>query len=120
MSDVFREIALPWRGEEYHITPSMALLRRVKAKGVNALALANACVKGGADPIDLTDVHQVFMAAAGVPVSEDESYAFITGGSDEMIEFQLAFVSAVLPSVALGKKPNPRPTTARGKKAAET
>ena len=119
MSEVFRELALTWQGEEYTFTPSLALLRRIKAKGIHALNLANACIKGGADPIDLTDVHRLFMAEAGVKVSEDESYAFITGGSEEMIEFQLAFVAAVLPSIDLGKKSKPQPTT-RKKAKAET
>jgi len=117
MSEVFRELALTWQGEEYTFTPSLALLRRIKAKGIHALNLANACIKGGADPIDLTDVHRLFMAEAGVKVSEDESYAFITGGSEEMIEFQLAFVAAVLPSIDLGKKSKPQPKTRKRAKA---
>lgn len=117
MSEVFRELTIQWQGEEYTITPSLALLRRIKAKGIHALNLANACIKGGADPIDLTDVHRLFMAEAGVKVSEDESYAFITGGSDEMIDFQLAFVAAVLPSIDLGKKSKPQPKTRKRAKA---
>ena len=117
MSEVFRELAIQWQGEEYAITPSLALLRRIKGKGIHALNLANACIKGGADPIDLTDVHRLFMAEAGVKVSEDESYAFITGGSDEMIDFQLAFVAAVLPSIDLGKKSKPQPKTRKRAKA---
>ena len=117
MSEVFRELTIQWQGEEYTITPSLALLRRIKAKGIHALNLANACIKGGADPIDLTDVHRLFMSEAGVKVSEEESYAFITGGSNEMIDFQLAFVSAVLPSIDLGKKSKPTTKTRTRAKA---
>lgn len=115
MSEVFREVTLSWRGDEYQITPSLALLKRVKAKGIHTLNLAQACIKGGADPIDLAAAHKLFMAQAGVTVSEDESYAFIVGGSQDVIDFQIAFVSAVLPSIDLGKKPTPRPTTGRGR-----
>jgi len=120
MSEVFREVTLPWRGEEYTITPSLALLRRIKGKGIHNLHLAQACINGGADPLDLATVHQIFMAQAGVNVSEDDSYEFIISGSEDMIEFQLAFVSAVLPSIDLGKKTKPRSTTGRGKAKTKT
>jgi hypothetical protein len=115
MSEVFREVALSWQGDEYHITPSLALLKRIKAKGIHTLNLAQACIQGGADPIDLAVAHKIFLAQAGVTVSEEDSYAFIVGGSQDVIDFQIAFVSAVLPSIDLGKKPTPRPTTGRGR-----
>lgn len=117
MSEVFREIVLKWHGEEYQIVPSLALLKRVKSKGIHTLDLARACIQGGADPIDLAMAHKIFMAEAGVSVSEDESYGFIVGGSADMIGFQLAFVSAVLHAVDLGKKNQPRTVKGRGKKA---
>ena len=117
MSQVFHEVTFTWGGEDYTIVPSLALLRRIKAKGINALRLANECLNGGVDPLDLVEVHRIFMAQAGVSVSEDDSYAFIVSGSPEMIEFQLSFVSCVLPSVDLGKKPKPRTKATRGKKA---
>jgi len=59
------------------------------------LNLVNACIKGGVDLIDLIDVYRLFMVEVGVKVFEDESYVFIMGGSDEMIDFQLVFVVVV-------------------------
>jgi len=123
MSEVFREIDLEWDGETYTIVPSMALLKRIKAKGINGLQLANACIQGGADPVDMAVVHAIFMKEAGVIVAEDESYGFITSGTDQMIDFQMAFVAAVLPSIDLGKKPvarSPKPRKAKAKKARAT
>lgn len=117
MSEVFRELTITWEGEDYTITPSLTLLKRVKAKGIHTLNLANACLNGGADPIELSDAHRIFMAEAGVKVSEDDSYAFIMSGSNDMIKFQLAFISAVLPAIDLGKKPEPR-SKGRGKRKA--
>jgi hypothetical protein len=106
MGEVFREVSIDWDGETYSITPSMALLRKIKQQGIHNLMLANACINGGADPLDLVVVHRMFMREAGVRVAEDESYEFIMSGSQEMIDFQMAYVSAVLPSIDLGKKPD--------------
>lgn len=105
MGEVFREVSIDWDGETYSITPSMALLRKIKQQGIHNLMLANSCINGGADPLDLVVVHRMFMREAGVKVAEDESYEFIMSGSQEMIDFQMAYVSAVLPSIDLGKKP---------------
>jgi hypothetical protein len=117
MSEVFREIELSWDGEVYTIVPSMALLKRVKAQGINNLVLANACIQGGADPIDMAIAHRIFMKDAGVTIAEDDSYGFIMSGTEEMIGFQMAYVSAVLPAIDLGKKPVARSTKPRAKKA---
>lgn len=106
MGEVFREVSIDWDGETYSITPSMALLRKIKQQGIHNLMLANACINGGADPLDLVIVHRMFMREAGVKVPEDDSYEFIMSGSQEMIDFQMAYVSAVLPSIDLGKKPD--------------
>lgn len=103
---VFREVSLEWRGEQHTITPSVLLLRRIKAEGINNLVLANECMHGGADPSELAVVHRIFMAAAGVLVTDDESYGFLTGGDTAaVVAFQTAYVNAVVPSVDLGKKP---------------
>lgn len=117
MSEVFREVSFSYDGQEYTIVPSLALLRRIKAKGINCLALATQCMNGGADPLDLAVAHNVFMSAAGVSLSEEDSYAFIVGASSDMISFQIGFVEAVLPSIDLGKKPAPRVAKAGGAKA---
>ncbi len=95
MGEVFREVSIDWDGETYSITPSMALLRKIKQQGIHNLMLANACINGGADPLDLVVVHRMFMREAGVKVAEDDSYEFIMSGSQEMIDFQMAYVSAV-------------------------
>ena len=91
------------------------MLTRIKAKGIHPLNLAPSCIQGGADPLALAVAHAIFLAQAGVTVSEAASYAFIVGGSQDVIDFQFAFVSAVLPSIDLGEKPPPRPTTGRGR-----
>lgn len=119
MSEVFREVELTWDGDVYTIVPSMALLKRVKAQGINNLLLANSCIQGGADPVDVAMAHRIFMKEAGVTLTEDESYLFVISGGPEMIGFQMAYVSAVLPQIDLGKKPDAPSTKTRAKKATQ-
>lgn len=102
---VFREIELLWEGKRHVMVPSVSLLRRVKGRGINNLTLAREVMYGGADPSELAVVHQMFMAEAGVSVSEEDSYGFLTGGDTaEVVAFQTAYVNAVVPSIDLGKK----------------
>lgn len=117
---VFREVTLQWRGEDYTMTPSVALLRRIKSQGVNNLRLAHECLSGGVDPSELAVAHHIFLKAAGAEVSENDSYEFLTEGNmADIVAFQEAYVQSVIPSVDLGKKPEARtksPATARAKK----
>lgn len=106
MGEVFREITLPWGGKDYTMTPDVGLLRRIKQQGINNLVLAGEVYHGGADPADLAVVHCLFMRAAGVEITEEDSYGFLTGDeTDEVVRFQQAYVGAVIPSIDLGKKP---------------
>jgi len=105
MGGVFREIELKWKGEVYTMTPSLSILRSIKSHGLNNVQLASECFHGGVDPCDLVIVHRAFLGAAGVSITEEESYEFLTSGASEVVEFQLAYVQAVIPSVDLGKKP---------------
>lgn len=122
MSEVFREVSFTCNGTEYTITPSMALLRRIKAAGVNNMDLAQRCLRGGADALDLVTVHRAFMADAGAPIGDDQSYLWLTSGNvSELTSFQTAYVQSVLPGVDIGKKPAaPAPNRATRKPKAKT
>jgi hypothetical protein len=122
MSEVFRTVSFLYDGREVTLTPSIALLRRLKAAGINNMLLATQCVKGGADALDLITVHRAFLQEGGTFISEDESYAWLTGGNvEEIMSFQSAYVSAVLPGVDLGKKPDaPAPKKAKPKRNSQT
>ena len=108
MSEVFRQVDFLFRGRTVTLVPSIELLRRIKAKGINTTQLAQLCSNGGADALDVTTIHQAFLIEAGVrDVSEAESYAFImSGNTKEISSFMLAYVNAVLPGIDLGKKPD--------------
>ena len=106
MGEVFREITLKWEGVDYTMTPSVGVLRRIKQQGINNLVLAGEVYHGGADPSELAVVHKLFMAEAGVNITEEASYGFLTGDdTGSVVEFQQAYISAVIPSIDLGKKP---------------
>lgn len=107
MSQVFREVTFTYGGRDYTLVPSISLLRRFKAKGINTMLLAQQCIQGGSDVLDLVTVHQTYVVeAGGDPVSEEDSYAWLTGGNvPEIMSFQSAFVASVLPGIDLGKKP---------------
>lgn len=106
MSEVFREVTFTFDGTEFTLVPSIALLRRIKGQGINCMLLAQACLNGGADPLDLVTALRAFVVASGSKApDEDDAYQWLTNGNtNEIISFQTAFVSAVLPSIDLGKK----------------
>jgi hypothetical protein len=102
---VFRETEIDWQGGTYRLTPSVGLLRQIKAAGINNLRLAHECIHGGADPSELAIPLRIFLTAAGVKVTEDECYSYLTSGDHIGIaNFQLAYCQAVIPSIDLGKK----------------
>ena len=108
MSEVFRQVDFLFREKTVTLVPSLSLLRRIKAMGINHLLLAQQCLQGGADLLDLTIVHNQFLIEGGVTdVTEDESYLFMTeGNAKEFTSFQTAYVNAVMPGIDLGKKPD--------------
>jgi hypothetical protein len=102
---VFREQTFKYKGQPVTMTPSLALLRRIKGQGVNNVVTATKCLNGGLDLEDLVIVHVAFLQAGGVNITEDESYAYLSGDNvGEVLAFQMAYVESVLPSVDLGKK----------------
>ena len=103
---VFREQSFDYEGASLTFVPSLALLKRIKVRGINNVMLANKCINGGVDLEDLATVHCEMVMAAGGKCTEEESYGFLTGGDQaEIFSFQQAYISSVLPSVDFGKKP---------------
>jgi len=103
---VFREVSFQWRGREVTVTPDIALLRRIKGRGINNLRLAHECMSVGPDPSELAIALSAFLAAAGIRAAEDECYGDLVGADHAAVmSFQEAYVQAVVPNVDLGKKP---------------
>lgn len=119
MGDVFREITYQYLGEDVTIVPSMALLGRVKSKGINTTMLANQVTNGGFDFYDLAKAHSVFMTASGRPMSDEQSLEYLTAGSRdaEILGFMAAYAQAAMPGVDFGKKPEAPARSAPKRKA---
>lgn len=105
-ASVFREKTLTWGGETVSFVPSVAMLRRIRAEGVQNLKLAHECLVGGADPADFCIALKHMLAAGGVKVTDDQAYDFLTSADvDQIVQAQTAYVESVNPSIDLGKKP---------------
>jgi len=112
---VFREVSFQWRGETLSVVPDIALLRRIKGRGVNNLRLAHECMTVGPDPSELAVALSAFLHAAGKRVSEDDAYADLVGDDHAaVLSFQEAYVQAVVPNIDLGKKPEAPAQEAKG------
>jgi len=117
--DVFREVSFQWRGQEVTVTPNSALLRRIKARGINTLRVAHECTTVGPDPSELCVALSVFLAEAGIRATDDECYCDLVGTDHAaVISFQLAYVHSVNPSINLGKKPEAPVQSAKSKPTA--
>lgn len=111
---VFRQSRIAWMGESHDFTPTVAMLRRIKAEGINNLRLAQECLVGGVDPSELAVALRHCLKEAGVAATDEECYGFLTSGDqDAIFAFQECYVGAVLPNVDLGKKDD-APKAARG------
>lgn len=120
---VFREVAFTFNGREVRLVPSVKMLRAIKTDGINVLALAQQCMTGGADALDLAIVlrHMLRHADRDLPeeerrkLTDDESYLwFASGKVAEVVSFQKAYIQAVMPGIDLGKKPA-APSKGKGK-----
>lgn len=115
---VTRELSFDYQGQKYFFSPSILILKRLKAHGVHLMNQSSLCYYGGVDPIDLVPVVQVFFAAANAPKLDDEAaYLWLVSGAlDEIKTFQKVFVQAVNPTIDLGKKPEAPAPESKAKK----
>ena len=119
-ASVFKEKSLRWNGETVFFVPSVKMLRRIRAEGIQNLKLSHECIVGGADPADFCIAMKHMLFAGGVNVSEDECYDWLTSADvDDILQAQRAYVESVNPRIDLGKKqeaPAEKKATAKRKK----
>lgn len=123
---VFRDVKLTYDGQEYMLTPSNRLLRRIEGEmAPSSLTDMIARIGTGKPPVsEVAFVVTEFLKAGGAQkVDEDQMYAdlmndLMEGGAvfGAMCE---AIVMAISPSDDTGKKPAPRASKpkATGKRA---
>lgn len=118
---VFREVKMTYDGEEYWLTPSNRLLRRIEAEmAPSSLTDMIARIGHGKPPVsEVALVVTEFLKAAGAQkVDEDQMYSDLMGdlmdGGQVFSSMCEAIVTAISPADDGGKKSAPR---AKSKKA---
>ncbi|MDX1489203.1 MAG: hypothetical protein R3268_13420 [Acidiferrobacterales bacterium] len=113
---VFRDVKLIHEGEEYWLTPSNRLLRRIEGEmAPSSLTDMIARIGSGKPPVsEVALVVTEFLKAAGVDkVDEDEIYSdlmrdLMNDGGKVFASMCEAIVTAISPADDEGKKPAPR------------
>lgn len=104
---VFREMTIQWDGDEYTVTPSMALMRRIEQNGISLTTMAMRTAKGDAPISHIAYVLQQLLAQAGASVEEDDVYAaLITGSEKQATHLVEVVLSAFAPSSGEGETKN--------------
>src|SRR5690554_7449802 len=113
MAGVFQTVELGWRGEQYDITPSMAVLNRIEDK-VSLSRLAHRLATGDPPLSQLATVIGVLLREAGADASDEEVYQeLMTGDSDAVKDMAGAVMMAVFPNSRLKPKPPRRHPSGR-------
>lgn len=119
---VFRDIAIPFAGRDYVVTPSNRLLRLIEGKArrddpqFNMVAVFYRASSGAGAVNDLAFVLAEFINSAGGKVTEDDALAELMSFEDaaSFKAYVDLICSCVMPEVKAGKKPK-----AEGETAAE-
>ncbi|OZI21719.1 hypothetical protein CAL18_12390 [Bordetella genomosp. 7] len=116
MAAVFQEVTIGWKGVEYRIKPTLALLNRVEQK-VSLSALAHSLGTGAPKLTHIASAIAVFLQAAGASVTEDDVYVeLIHGDQGAVTSMAHAIVIAAFPeNPAKGKEGGPKQRAAKAK-----
>ena len=108
---VFREIAVPFGGAEYNVTPSNKVLRRIEMKGrrddpaFNLVAVFYRATAQSGAFYDLSFVLAELINSAGGNVTEDDALAEFMGFKDPkaLSEYVGLICSCVMPETKEGE-----------------
>lgn len=110
MAAVFREVTLGWGGEQYNITPTMAVLNRIE-QDVSLSRLAHRLATGDPPLSQLATVISVMLREAGAKVTDEEVYQeLMLGEASAVQDMAGAVMMAVFPQ-PLGKDAAPVEST---------
>lgn len=108
MAAIFREVTLGWKGEEYQIKPSMALLNRIEQK-VSLAGLANGLAAGEPKLTHVATAVAIMLQSAGVSVSDEDVYVELMHGDRGSVSAMAqAIVIAAFPETPKGNAPRPK------------
>jgi hypothetical protein len=122
MAGIFRDVAMEWEGQTYHVTPSNKLLRRIEGQGVNIAATMKGLASGTVSVSSLAFIAAELLKAGGADVTEDQTYGALMGGDEARVNRLATMVAeAIMPKEADAKNPVapgvPPPTSRATKQA---
>lgn len=77
----FREILLPWRGSEYHCTPSLRLLQRCEQRGLRLSRLINSLSEGDPEIAMTCMLAGELLRDGGASVADEDIYGELMAGN---------------------------------------
>jgi hypothetical protein len=106
MSAVFRELILNWKGSEYRVKPTMAILNRIE-QDVSLSVLAFKISTGNPPLSQLATVIGHFLNAAGArDVTAEDVYVEIMSGNKKVVgDMTAAVMLAVFPQTGKAEAP---------------
>lgn len=108
---VFRSLSLPYRGQEYTVTPSNRLMRMIEAKGrkdVPTFSLTRVvfdAISGMGGPYDLAFIMAELVNASGGSTTEDEALSWLSNLDADGLKDAQSFIVQCLMPEDNGKKP---------------
>jgi hypothetical protein len=103
---LFREVKLTWQGEDYWVTPSNRILRRMESDGVILASLVSQLSRGEPMLASVSYVVAFLLKEAGADVTEDAVLEELSGGDAKVIEHLAVKVfEALVPQPLDPKKP---------------
>ena len=114
MSAVFRELVLNWKGTEYRVKPTMAILNRIE-QDVSLSVLAFKITSGNPPLSQLATVIAHFLNAGGAKdVTAEDVYVEIMNGNKKIVgDMAAAVMLAVFPQAGKAEAPT---TTGKSEK----
>ena len=107
MAAVFRDVTLGWGGEDYSVTPTMALLNKIE-QDISLSELAYRMSVGKVPMSQLAVVIGVMLRSAGANASDEEVYQELMTGDTEAVQGMAAAVmEAVFPQPKKSDPPKP-------------
>jgi hypothetical protein len=101
MSAVFRELVLHWKGTEYRVKPTMAILNRIEQEPFSLSVFAYKMATNNPPLTQLATIIAHFLNAAGAKdVTSEEVYVEIMNGDKRIVgDMAGAVMLAIFPQV---------------------
>jgi hypothetical protein len=109
MTAVFRDLVLTWKGNEYRVKPTMALLNRIEQDGTSISSVASRMLKQEPPLTLIASIMSHFLSAAGArDAGPEQVYMAMMDDHSLITHASQAIMLAAFPN--MGKEAAPTPT----------